>query len=125
MDEQAIRALVKTTIEAQIVKALNEGPELIEKLVKAALAKEVDPHSGKTDGYGNRIPYIDYLVGHEIRFAAQAAVRKVVAEKADAIEAQVRAGLTDDKVVSAFAKAIVGATEKDWAIKVQFAVEDR
>jgi hypothetical protein len=122
MDDKAIRDLVKTTIEAQIVKALNEGPDMVEKLVKAALSKEVDA-TGKFDGYGNKTPYIDYLVGNEIRFAAQRAVSAVVAEKADVIEAQVRAALSQADVVQSFVKAIVGATSEEWRINVKFESE--
>jgi hypothetical protein len=124
MDDKAIRDLVKATIETQIIKALNEGPELIEKLVKAALNEPVDS-AGKKDGWGSKMPFIDYLVGEEIRRASQDAVRRVVKELSPQIEANVRAALGEDSVTKAMAKAIIGTVEQDWKINVKFEKEER
>lgn len=117
-----INTMVKTMIEAEIVKALNSAPDAVEKLVKAALSKPVD-ENGKVDGWGNKMPYLDYLVGNEIRNAATAAVRTVVAEQAPKIEAMVRAGLTSDSVVAAVTNSFVKAAENDWRIIVNFAAK--
>lgn len=117
--EGQIETIVKTLIQTEVVKALNNAPDAIEKLVKAALSRPVDI-TGKVDGYGNKMPYLDYLVGNEIRAAAQDAVRKVIAEHASTIEAKVREGLSAESVVAAMTKAIVGAAEHDYLIKVSF-----
>lgn len=119
-----IQAMVKTIIEAQIIQALNEAPEAIDKLVKAALSKEVDGVSGKADGYyGNRTPYLDYLIGDEIRSATRSAVAKVIKELAPNIEGEVRKALTAETLVAAVAKSIVATAEQDWKISVKFESE--
>jgi hypothetical protein len=117
--ESQIETIVKTLIQTEVVKALNNAPDAIEKLVKAALSKPVDS-SGKFDSYGSNMPYLDYLVGNEIRAATTAAVRTVLAEHRAEIEQQVREGLKAESVVSAMTKAIVGAAEHDYLIKVSF-----
>lgn len=117
--------IVKATIQAQIIAAFNQGPELIEKLVKAALASPVDPRSGRHEGYGANTPYIDYLIGDEIRNATRNAVREVVKENSSAIEQAVRASLNSETVVASFSKAVIGAIDQDWRLEVNFKAEER
>lgn len=122
MNEQTIEAMVKGLIEAQVIQALNSAPEAIEKLVKSALSKPVCDN-GRPDGYGSKMPYLDYLVGEEIRMATRVAVQKVITEYAGVIEAKVREGLSSETVVAAFTNAIVGATKDEWRINVKFEAE--
>lgn len=122
--DQTIEAMVKSMIEAQVVQALNSAPEAIEKLVKAALSRPVDS-LGKFDGYGSKMPYLDWLVGEEIRNAARAAVHKVIAESTDQIEAQVRKGLTQDTVVDAIVKSFTNTANEEWRINVSFEADKR
>ena len=119
-----INEMVKGLIQTQVIQALNSAPEAIEKLVKAALSRPVD-QSGKFDGYGNKMPYLDWLVGEEIRSAARNAVHTVLAERASEIEQVVRDALSAEDTAKAVTKAVVGAAEREWSIKVSFAAEDR
>lgn len=118
MDNADIQQMIKTTIETQVVLALNSVPEAIEKLVKAALSKPVD-ENGRFDGYRGTMPYLDYLVGEEIRSAARGAVHKVIQEHVDSIEEEVRKVLSSDTVVAAVTKALVGAASEGWRIGVE------
>lgn len=130
MAEQNIDVMVKTIIETQIIQSLNNAPEAIDKLVKAALSKPVDK-GGNFEGdrhfssYGGTTPYLDWMVGQEIRSAAEGAVRKVISESASVIEAKVREGLSSDTVVAALTKAFVSAAEQDWRIDVKFEAEKK
>ena len=124
MANQEIDAMVKGLIEAQIIQALNNAPEAIEKLVKSVLSKPVDS-SGKFDGYGDKMPYLDYMVGNEIRTAATNAARKVIQEHAAGIEAEVRKGLSSESVVAAITKSLIGAADQEWRINVSFEGEKR
>jgi len=125
MTEQPnISETVKAMIQAQIIATLNSAPEAIEKLVKSALSLPVDKHSGDPNKYyGDRVPYIDYIVGEEIRTATRAAVKKVIMESVPLIEAEVRKGLTADSVVAALTKSFVEAAEQEWRIRVNFEAE--
>lgn len=117
-----MQAMVKTIIETQVIKALNEAPEAIEKLVKAALAQPVD-QNGDAKGYGTKMPYLDWLVGEEIRAGARVATRKVITEHAATIESAVRGSLAQDDVAKAITRAVVGAADREWSIRVSFANE--
>lgn len=120
MPEQ-IDTLVKTIIQTQVIQALNSAPEAIEKLVAAALEKPVDKDTGKSDGYSStRIPYLDWMIGGEIRDAARDAVRQIIKEHTADVEAQVRKALSADSVVAAVSKSLIGAAEQEWRIKVDF-----
>lgn len=117
--EGQIETIVKTLIQTEVIKALNSAPDAIEKLVKAALSRPVDI-TGKFDAYGKTMPYLDYLVCNEIRAATQDAVRTVIAGHRTEIEQHVREGLKTESLVAAMTKAIVGASEHDYLIKVSF-----
>lgn len=114
--------MVKTIIEAQVIQALKSAPDAIEAMVKAALSQPVS-ENGDTRGYGNKMPYLDYIVGDAIREAARRAVHKVVQESSEQIEAQVRKGLSSETVVAALTKSLVNSVNEDWRIKVEFAAE--
>jgi hypothetical protein len=123
MSIESINETVKNLIQIEVVKGLNSAPEALEKLVKAALSSPVDPHNGSTTGYGNRVPYLDYLVGSEIRDAARRALQQVMKERAEEVEAIVRSALTGEDIVRSFAKAVTGAVEQEWRIEVKFAAD--
>lgn len=118
---------IKALIETQVIQALNSAPEAIEKMVKAAMSEPVDPRSGSKDGYHStqRVPYLEYMVGEEIRSAARTAARKVILEKMPDIETHIRAGLSADSSVAAIAKSLVGVIDNDWRIEVKFEAEDK
>ena len=90
LENKQLQDMIKTTIQAQVVMALNSVPEAIDALVKAALSKPVDEKTGGIGGYGEKVPYLDYIVGEQIRFAAREAVRKVLSEHVSMIEDQDR-----------------------------------
>lgn len=119
LTQDAVSIQIKTLLETTIIQALNNAPDAIENMVKAALAQPVDS-SGDPKGYGTKMPYLDFLVGVEIRTAARRAVEKVIQEKMPDIEAAVRAGLSSDSVVAAVTKSLVGAASEDWKIEVNF-----
>jgi hypothetical protein len=121
MDSKTVETTIKTLIETQIIQALNNAPEAVEKMVKAAMSEPVDPRSGKNDGYSShRVPYLEYMVGNEIRSAATEAARKVIQEKMPDIEAEVRKGLSSESLVAAVTKSLIGVAEQEWRISVKF-----
>jgi hypothetical protein len=117
-------SMIKTLIETQVIQALNSAPEAIEKMVKAAMSEAVDPRSGRNDGYSsNRVPYLEYMLGEEIRSASQKAAKKVILEMMPNIEAEVRKGLSAESVVAAVTKSLIGTAEQEWRINVSFEAE--
>ena len=106
MNDDATQTLIKGIIETQVIQALNSAPEAIEKLVKAALSKPVTD-TGDFKGYR----------------AARSATHKVIQEYAPRIEDEVRKGLSSESIVAALTKAIIGASDEDWRIKVSFAAD--
>lgn len=118
--------MVKTLIETQVIQALNSAPEAIDKLVKAALAKPVDRNGNEEgsrsySGYsGNTMPYLEWMVGNEIRSAARVAAAKVIQERMPSIEDEVRKGLSSESIVAAITKSLIGTAEQEWRINVVF-----
>lgn len=124
MSNTDVDTIVKTLIQTQIIQALKTSDDAIDIMVQAALSKPVDESTGSPDrGYGKKIPFLEYLVGDCIRDATIHAVRKVLAESSDQIEASVRTGLNADSVVAAITKSLVKSVNEDWRINVSFEAE--
>lgn len=117
-----IKAIIETTLKAEIVKALNNAPDAIEKLVTAAISQQVDKHSGSADRgyYGDKVSYLDFLIGDEIRSAARDAVKEVFAAQKELVKAKIKERFSADDIVTSFATALVNASQQDWNIKVSF-----
>lgn len=121
-------ALIRGIIETQVIQALNNAPEAIEKLIKAALSKPTDAQ-GNEEGsrnfssYGGTMPYLDWMVGQEVRSAARLATQAVIKEMMPNIEAEVRKGLSAESVVAAVTKSLIGTAEQEWRINVKFEAE--
>ncbi len=123
-----IKALIETTLKAEIAKALNQAPEAIEKLVQAALSQPVYSNGEiESRGYspGNKMPYLDWLVGSEIRRATEGAVRDAVAACEPSIKAEVAKRLNAENVVDAFTEQILGTVKEDWRLNVNFTQRER
>lgn len=128
MSNNQIDVTIKTLIETQVIQALNSAPEAIEKLVKAALSKPVD-RNGNDEGSrnfsygGEKMPYLDWMVGQEVRDAARTAAATVIKEMMPNIEAEVRKGLSAESVVAAVTKSLIGTADQEWRISVKFEAE--
>ncbi len=116
-----LKAVVETTLKAQILKAFNDAPQAINKLVLAAIEAPVDRHTGQRSSYiANPVPYLDYVVGDEIRRVAERVVREVLTAKEDEIRAVITAKLSTSDMIDAFVKKVLSVTTEDWRIKVVF-----
>jgi len=122
METDAIKAMIETALKTEIVKALNNAPDAIEKLVTAAISQQVDKHTGSSDRgyYGDKVPYLDFLIGCEIRRAATEAVSEVFATKKEDIKARIKERFSSDDIVDSFASALVKTSQESWQIKVSF-----
>lgn len=121
--DQEINTLVKTIIETRVIEGLKSAPEAIDALVKAAISQPVD-RSGNFQGYGDKMPFLEYLTGQMIREAASVAVSKVIQEMQPTIEGNVRKWLTQDRVAEAMTIAFVKASADAWRINVSFEREE-
>lgn len=117
-----VKAIIETTLKAEVVKALNAAPEAIEKLITAAISAEVGERSGslKPDYHEKKVPYLDYLIGEELRRATRDAVHEVMAAQADEIKAAVKRKFTTDDIVDGFAKYLIDNASHDWRVEVKF-----
>lgn len=119
-----IDQLVKTSLEAEIIKAFKEAPEAIDALVSACLRMEVDEYGGKADyNSRERMPYLTWLARDTVRNIARDAVKQHLAEIAPRIQEQVKAALATEAIVDAFTREIIKATADEWRIDVQFKSE--
>lgn len=121
-----ISALVKTTIETQIVQAFRDAPSVIDELVKAALGQEVNQFGGSPDRYGDKkMPYLTWLVGDTIRNVAKNAVSSAVEERKFEIQEAVKRAISADRLVDALTQKILGAVSEDYRVNIQFADEEK
>ena len=122
--QDEIGLLVNASIQAKIIQAFHEAPEAIDKLVEAALGQEVNEHGHKPDGYSrNKMPYLEWLVGHTIRNVARAAVIEAVKAREADIEAAVRKAVQADDMVDALMKKILGTLGQEYKVAITFADE--
>lgn len=101
-----IKDAVSTRIEAEVIKAL-AGDEFIGRMVASALQQQVEvPDPNRS--YGKmKVPFLTHTIQTTIRSATEAAVKKVVAEEADAIEEQVRRAVKRE--AAAFAEGVTSS----------------
>jgi hypothetical protein len=115
-----VEEIVKTTLQAEILKALKAAPEAIEAMVRAAIEKPVDPTTGRPDGYGNKIPYLEWIVGQTLREELRGAVVQEFGARRDEIREIVKARLSSEAVVDAVAGTILKSASEEWRITVKF-----
>jgi len=119
-----IEAILRATIQAKVVEAFNTTPEMIDKLVQAAFAQEVDRFGMKPDRYlsdREKMPYMDWLVGEEIRKAAREAVQEYMAAHRDEVKAKVakaiESGDFGNQIGAKVAEAM--ADEYRWSFQIE------
>lgn len=121
-----ITAMVKASIEAKIIEAFNDGPDLVEKLVHAALGKQVNEFGGEPRGYSEtKMPYMEYLVGEEIRKATKEVISEYVAQHKDTIKLKVRQSLATADMGSPFAEKIADLMAESYNWSVQLNLTDK
>ena len=89
-----IEDILKATIQTKVVEAFNTTPDMIDKLVEAAISKDVNEYGQKPDRYGEKkMPYMEWLVGDEIRKAIKESVREYIESNSDEIGKKVSEAL--------------------------------
>ena len=119
-----IEALLKATIQTKVIEAFNTAPDVVEKLVEAALSKEVNEHGGKPDGFRDKkMPYMEWLVGNEIRNAVHACVKEYVEHNGDEIRARVKTAMESSEFIKPMADVIGDVLSKtyNWTVDLKIA----
>jgi hypothetical protein len=118
-----IEAILKATIQAKVIEAFNTAPDVVEKLVEAALSKEVDQHGNKPDYTSKKMPYMEWLVGNEIRNAVCACVREYVEQNGDEIRARVKLAMESSDFIKPMADTIAEVLGKtyNWTVDLKIA----
>jgi hypothetical protein len=116
-----IEALLKATIQTKVVEAFNSAPDVVEKLVEAALSKEVSENGGKPDYHSKKMPYMEWLVGNEIRNAVCACVREYVQQHGDEIRQRVKSAMESSDFVKPMAEAVgeVLSQSYNWTVDLK------
>lgn len=102
MTDDVTKQIIETHIKARIVAALEQDAgAFIEKLVAAALSKPVNEYGFEPKYSETKMPYIDWLVGSEIRAAAQHALQRMMIDRREEIEAAVVKAMPAHKIAQA------------------------
>lgn len=91
MENKQLQEIINTTIQTQIVAALNEAPEVIEKLILASLSAKVDD-SGRIPQYPSHAKktYLEFLVGDEIRKFTQKLVQEYLEQNKERFSQKIK-----------------------------------
>lgn len=123
--ETEIQALVRASIQSRVVEALKSTPEAIDAMVAAAFNKPVDPDTGRHDGYGRKVPYLEWLAGDTIRMVARSSISQIIEEMRPQIEAEIRKRFTEGTIADALVAAILKDKLDDWRVNVSFETDRR
>ena len=114
-----IEAIINTTLQTQILQALKSAPEAIEAMVMAAISEPVS-RDGTIRGYGDKVPFLEYIVGETLRNALRRAVVEEMNGRYEEIKLVVAQRLSSVEIADAVTKAIVGTAANEWNISVKF-----
>ena len=118
-----IEEILKAAIQTKVVEAFNQTPEMIDKLVEAAISKEVNEHGGKPASYGDkRMPYMEWLVGEEIRKAIAESVREYVNQNSDLIRERVAKSISNAEFGNSLAETLTKILSDEWRWSVDLKV---
>ena len=119
-----IRSLIEASLKKKVLEAFNEGPELINKMMAAAIIDyEVDSYGVKPK-YGKGMPFIDYVIGEQIRHAMRQATREVIADQMEVLKAQISDRLTRGEFADAAVSAMLEKLSEEWSVSVEFSRTD-
>lgn len=121
---QDVEEVIKATIQAKVIEAFNSSGDAIEKLIACAINKPVDADSGGPvrSGYGTRqMPYMDWLVGNEIRRVIAECAREYVEEHRDELKAKVKQSIESGDYGTALSDAVMGVLSEryNWNVKLE------
>lgn len=114
---QVIVAAVNARVEATVAEAL-AGDEMIGKYVTAALMQEIEIGTGYR---ARKTTFLRNAIDGAMRSATEAAVKRVVADEAPAIERAVRAQLLSsvDRIAAQLVGSVADAAERPYGIRVE------
>lgn len=122
MSNTDIEALIKTTIQTKVIEAFNQAPEMVEKMIEAAFSKEVNQHGGKPDAWASdKMPWLEWLVGEQIRRAAQDVMKEYIQSNKHLIEDKVKRAVVgaDFGVQIGGALGQVLAQDYNWTVELK------
>lgn len=122
MDSE-IENITKSLIQAKILEAINETPQYVENLVKAALNQEVNEHGGKPSYHSDiKQPYLAYLVGENIRQLARETVREYMVNHQDTIKTKILEAMREDDFAECYAGLLKEASET-WNLQINLSTD--
>ena len=112
IDDNQLETMLRDAIRAQVIGAVGT-PEMVGKLVDAALAK-------KSGGYGDYRSEIEKICDHAIQQSAKAVMQRYIDENREAMEATMRAALDKnrDQIAVALIDGLLAGASADWRFAV-------
>ena len=121
VDPNLVEPIIRAEIEAAIVAQLNNVPDLVAKLVQAAMADKVD-ENGRKGRYSSDDKYlfIDILCRNAIQNAAREAMKQYITDHSAELQDEIRKQIEKQKsgLAKAFVESLVGAVKVDWRFNV-------
>lgn len=123
--QDVIEPIIKAEITKAIVEAMGPRAQLLQNAIAGLLNMKVD-EKGSPSSYGSSRPWIDWMIGSQIRNAAEEAIKQHIAEHGDQLKKQLAAELQkrNSPLVRQLIEGMVGAmTHPDalkWRLNVTF-----
>jgi len=121
VDPNIVEPIIKAEIQAAIVAHLNNVPDLVAKLVQAAMADKVTESGAKSrSDYENKYLFIDVLCRQAIQEAARESMRVYITDNAPLFQAEMQRQLAKQKsnLAKLFVESLVGSMKSAWSFKV-------
>lgn len=116
-DKEAMNQVVSAAVIAALE---DQAKPILSEIVDKLLAKKVDKTTGREDGYGTKITWLEYLVSDHLNFIVRQSIIEWLKDQQQSITSAVHSKLTSEKM----AEAIVARIEKSidessWSIQVK------
>lgn len=114
---EVVRPIIEAQIQAAIVRELNNTPNLVEKMIEAAMLEKVSS-DGRKSNYSsdNRYSYIDVLAQKAIRDSAQQAMQEWIKENQAKLKRELKRQLAShpEELAASFIAGLTKSAESDW-----------
>ena len=115
-----VHKIVEAGIQQEILKAIQDAPEYINNLVEAALNQEVNEFGSKPEYGQQKIPYLEYIVGNQIRIFAGKSVKQWLEDNEEEIREMIIKRIKENDIGEKFADAVSKQMKDNWGIHVEF-----
>lgn len=130
VDEGLVKPIVEKQIQSAIVAALGNKDDLLDAIIKQALAQKVN-QEGRVSQYNsdNKFNFVDITINKAVREAVSEAVKEWAAENKEkvrkVVEKELNKNETYKKITESFIDALTKSLSSSWSTRCEIRFEER